>query len=375
MLAGIRHHGDFVPRPVLPVAFGLGGAAGCRAHRTRAAGRVLRPRWVDGDRHRVIKSEGAGRQRRSFGPAGSARQLPQSHLRHHLCLHGHPRRGAGFTTSWARTTLYRIDGDSQDPDPIMTPHDTWDPTLRRALEHREVAVNEEPVKEAVRSYMSAYAPVLRPSERRFVGVVGSGHVGCATSTRASARFRRAGIGAFIAVAMLSVLAGFVVYRPQPHGIEGAGAATGSFRRGWLTRKQQAEVQGAARRSGVEGQERFSRDDESRDPHAHERCAGFRRSPARDAAQRRACGISSKSMRHSGDALLAIINDVLDYSKIEAGKMSVEKIDFDLRTVCEEVRADSAGGGRGAGTGHDSRVTTRRCRSSSRETQAACVRSC
>lgn len=39
---------------------------------------------------------------------------------------------------------------------------------------------------------------------------------------------------------------------------------------------------------------------------------------------------------SADALLAIINDILDYSKIEAGKLDLEVIDFDLRLALEEV---------------------------------------
>ena len=38
------------------------------------------------------------------------------------------------------------------------------------------------------------------------------------------------------------------------------------------------------------------------------------------------------VRESGDALLAILNDVLDISRIEAGKMSLESIEFDIREV-------------------------------------------
>jgi len=39
---------------------------------------------------------------------------------------------------------------------------------------------------------------------------------------------------------------------------------------------------------------------------------------------------------SAETLLTIINDILDFSKIEAGKMDLEIIDFDLRTVLDEV---------------------------------------
>ena len=40
------------------------------------------------------------------------------------------------------------------------------------------------------------------------------------------------------------------------------------------------------------------------------------------------------VRSSGEHLLTVINDILDYSKIEAGKINLELIDFDLRTVVD-----------------------------------------
>ncbi len=47
---------------------------------------------------------------------------------------------------------------------------------------------------------------------------------------------------------------------------------------------------------------------------------------------------STTIKRSADNLLVIINDILDFSKIQAGKLTIEKIDFNLHEVLENIKA-------------------------------------
>jgi signal transduction histidine kinase/ActR/RegA family two-component response regulator len=288
---------------------------------------------VDGDLHRSITSQaqaGSPEHLALLAPLVKFHKAASDIIYVYTAILDHGRIYYVLGTDY----LYRVPGDTEPPELIMAPHDTLDPTLRRALELQEVAVDDEPVKEAVRSYMSAYAPFFDRSGR-FVGVVGVDMWVRDFDARIGS-IRRAGFVAFSAVALLSVLTGVVVVRLS-RAVERSRRRDRAAQARLAHAKKQAEnrAQSAQAAAKAKGDFLAVMSHEIRTPMSG--VLGFT-NLLLDTPLNREQREFAETVQRSGEALLTVLNDVLDYSKIEAGRMTVEQVDVPLEEICDGVRA-------------------------------------
>jgi signal transduction histidine kinase len=96
--------------------------------------------------------------------------------------------------------------------------------------------------------------------------------------------------------------------------------------------------GGGGRSGEPSEVRLPGGDEPRDPDAADRRARHGR-PAR---RGRACPDKAEGLRrrdpHLGRHLLSVINDILDFSRLQAGRLELERVDFSVPGLLDEVRS-------------------------------------
>ncbi|MCV5275406.1 hybrid sensor histidine kinase/response regulator, partial [Escherichia coli] len=61
------------------------------------------------------------------------------------------------------------------------------------------------------------------------------------------------------------------------------------------------------------------------------------------------------VKSSADSLMGILNDILDYSKVDAGQMTLESVDFDLSSLFADTLALFSAQASAKGIALDSRL--------------------
>ena len=236
--------------------------------------------------------------------------------------------------------------DTDPPPPIGLIYTGQDTMLRRALNERMALADSRPVPERVRTYMSAFAP-FHNSRGDFVGVVGVDMWAHDLEQRLNT-FRQVASAAMLGIIALSLLIGWLTYRLRRSAAlaeEGELQANARLR----AEKTKADELNLRLQRAIRDAEEEARAAEAAN-HAKSAFLAVMSHEIRtpmNGVLGMAQLLSSteptpeqreyiRTIGQCGNTLLELINDVLDYSKIEAGRVELESTPVDLRTVVESV---------------------------------------
>ncbi|MCR6630405.1 MAG: ATP-binding protein [Magnetospirillum sp.] len=291
-------------------------------HELEALARTLSVH-IDGDLHRTLTSPeqmGSDAHRRALAPMIAFHEAnPDLYFVYTAIL-----KDGEIHTVLGTDQLMPNPRTTEPPDPIMTPYRGVDPEFKRALLEKRVIVNSLPVRDSQGTFMSGFAP-FHDSQGAVAGVAGVDLELSDFETRLS-RIRYAVYASAASVALLSLAAGVIVWRLRTTVAEAArrdAEAREELRRS----KEQAEAANQAKSAFL-----AMMSHEIRTP--MNGVIGMA-SLLRDTPLTPLQLDYLQTIESSSDSLLTIINDILDYSKIEAGRIELEHAPFDLRQCVEE----------------------------------------